>query len=518
MVIIPPRRSLVLYAMLTLFMVVVSYLFTVLLAAACVVLPALAVWSNGLGNSVQLLLLLIGGVTIAATMLWSLVPRRDKFTAPGLLIDSTSHPRLFAEIQDLAGALSEPMPEEVYLIGVPNAWVADRGGFMGVGSRRVMALGLPLLAVLNVSQFRAVLAHEMAHYYGGDTRLGPWRYRAQTLMIRTFQGFGKVGGVALPMLILLMYRLVMALLKWYWQVFLRVVNFVSRRQEYRADELACILTGTTPLTSGLRILRSAAWVWPTYWQTEVLPLLRTGFIPPIADGFSRFLEVPWVSKSAEAAIEHELREATTTPYDSHPPLRERIAAAEVLSLPSINDEPQPALVLLNRLDEEERRLLDTVNPDMPKNALQRVSWEDIAVKVTLPSWQQFVQEHVALLEGMTIGALPQTVGRIPQIASTVRVPAGTLLTPEQRVQRAQFLVGSALGLALIRQGWTMHLQPGEHFLRHGDEQLEPFNAVLELSEGKTSIEAWRARCERLGIADASLVSDSDLSISPTLPL
>jgi hypothetical protein len=57
----------------------------------------------------------------------------------------------------------------------------------------------------------------------------------------------------------------------------------------------------------------------------------------------------------------------------------------------------------------------------------------------------------------------------------------------------------------------MHLRPGEHFLRHGDEQLEPFKAVLELSDGTTSAEAWRAKCERLGIADAFLVSEVEPS-------
>ena len=76
--------------------------------------------------------------------------------------------------------LDEPMPREVYLIGDVNAFVADRGGFMGFGSRRVMGLGLPLLSILSVSQFRAVLAHEFAHYYGGDTSLGPWVYKTQT--------------------------------------------------------------------------------------------------------------------------------------------------------------------------------------------------------------------------------------------------------------------------------------------------------------------------------------------------
>jgi Zn-dependent protease with chaperone function len=69
------------------------------------------------------------------------------------------------------------MPAEVYLIPEVNAWVGQRGGFMGIGSRRIMGLGLPLLETLNVSQLEAVLVHEFGHYYRGDTRLGPWVYK-----------------------------------------------------------------------------------------------------------------------------------------------------------------------------------------------------------------------------------------------------------------------------------------------------------------------------------------------------
>ena len=69
-------------------------------------------------------------------------------------------------------------------MGEVNAWVADRGGILGFGSRRVMGLGLPLMSILTVSQFRAVLAHEFAHYYGGDTSSGPWVYKTKMAMMR----------------------------------------------------------------------------------------------------------------------------------------------------------------------------------------------------------------------------------------------------------------------------------------------------------------------------------------------
>jgi hypothetical protein len=134
---IRPRRSMMLFAVLAILMVIASYVFVVLLAAACILL-SYAVLSGSPGF--QSLLLALFGVVIAGGLLWSLVPRPDKFTAPGPPLDREQHPLLFAELEKIAAALNEPMPREVYLIGDVNAWVADRGGMLGVGSRRVMGL------------------------------------------------------------------------------------------------------------------------------------------------------------------------------------------------------------------------------------------------------------------------------------------------------------------------------------------------------------------------------------------
>jgi Zn-dependent protease with chaperone function len=55
----------------------------------------------------------------------------------------------------------------------------------------VMGLGLPLLQTLTVSQFRAVMAHEFGHYYGGDTKLGPWVYKTRAAIVRTLLGISQ---------------------------------------------------------------------------------------------------------------------------------------------------------------------------------------------------------------------------------------------------------------------------------------------------------------------------------------
>ena len=176
-------------------MVVVSYLIAIALAFACLGLPVLLLWYFPLGGQINLLfmrlLLSAFGVVAGLTILWSLVPPKDKHEVNGVRIDLKKEKRLAKEIEAIAGALREPMPSEVYLIGDANAFVSEVDEAKGFGRRRILALGLPLLQILTIKQFRAVLAHEFAHYYAGDTRLGPWVYDARRSLIRVYENLGK---------------------------------------------------------------------------------------------------------------------------------------------------------------------------------------------------------------------------------------------------------------------------------------------------------------------------------------
>ncbi len=83
------------------------------------------------------------------------------------------------------------MPRDVYLVPDVNAFVAERGGFMGFGTRRIMGIGLPLFHLLTVDELNAVLAHEFGHFYGGDNALGPWVYKTRTAIVRTVMNLGQ---------------------------------------------------------------------------------------------------------------------------------------------------------------------------------------------------------------------------------------------------------------------------------------------------------------------------------------
>jgi heat shock protein HtpX len=197
---IPRRRIMTFRALFSLSLVVAFYGLVLVLAAACVCLPLLNLLYNDdptLDQPVRRVLLFLIGVFMAGTMLWSVRPRRHKFHSPGPLVERSSHPRLFEELESIARALNERMPEEVYLLADVNAWVASRGGVMGICSRRVIGIGFPLLSILNVSQFRAVLAHEFGHSYRGDARLGPLVYKTRRAMVRAMENMNSLSFVTI---------------------------------------------------------------------------------------------------------------------------------------------------------------------------------------------------------------------------------------------------------------------------------------------------------------------------------
>jgi Zn-dependent protease with chaperone function len=127
----------------------------------------------------------------AGIVLWSAVPRPDRFQRPGPELTASNQPDLFRLIESVRADTRQSAPKNVFLILDVNAWVAERGGYMGIGSRRVMALGLPLMQILTVDQLRAVLVHEFGHYYGGDRSLGPWIQKTRMGILRTIVSLGE---------------------------------------------------------------------------------------------------------------------------------------------------------------------------------------------------------------------------------------------------------------------------------------------------------------------------------------
>src|SRR6185369_1571909 len=111
-------------AVLALVLMVGFYILALSIAAGLLYIPyAELVFAHRLHPKLALVCVL-GGVMI----LWSVLPRWDKFIAPGPRLTREEQPKLFAEIDAVAGAVKQTSPAEVYLVPDLNAWVTQRGG------------------------------------------------------------------------------------------------------------------------------------------------------------------------------------------------------------------------------------------------------------------------------------------------------------------------------------------------------------------------------------------------------
>ena len=475
-------------AALALALLIGFYLFAIGVAAMLLALPYLE-WR--LAGRVEGRLGLFA-VLAAGAILWAIVPRRDRFEDPGPRLLEDEHPRLFQVLRGVARETGQAMPAEVFLVAQLNAWVAQRGGVMGFGSRRVMGLGLPLLEALTVQQFRAVLAHEFGHYYGGDTRLGPWIYTTRAAIERTLENLHRQGTALVKPF------------EWYGRAFVRITHGVSRQQEFSADALAARTVGARPLVEGLRLLHGSDEAFSAYWAQEVVPVLQLGARPPLAAGFRQFREVPEVRTSIEEAIGRELAEGEASPYDTHPCLRDRVAAVAALPPGELPADDPPALTLLEVPERVEEMLL-TYLGGADAGELVPMAWSDVGERVWMPFWREQVEPLATSLAGMTPSDLPGHAKDLSALAVRLGLVSGGEEPAPEHAGRASWVVAVALTTVLRDRGWTLRALPGERVvLERGDDAVRPFTLMRDLDTEVLAPADWLALCLRHGLADLDL--------------
>jgi hypothetical protein len=370
-----------------------------------------------------------------------------------------------------------------------NAWVANRGGVMGFGSRRVMGIGLPLMQVMSVSQLGAILAHEFGHYHGGDTKLGPWIYKTRFAIGRTLENLGEGGWLHLPF-------------RWYGAFFMRVTQAISRAQEYTADRLAAGVAGTKSLIEGLKKVHAYAPAYDAYWQQELAPVLSAGYRVPMAAGFDHFLEVPRVRDAVRAGLDYQLAETESDPYDSHPPLVQRIAAAESTASEGPDPIDEPAVSLLGDIATTEQALIDYFSLQAGGMSFAPLSWADVPEKVFLASWQEQAEALSEQLAGVLFGDLQEVLGsRSLELARFVVGQADAEIPDEVLHDILAPPIGAAVVAGLVREGFSLSAELGEVVrLERDGVTVEPFALVGGLVAGdEAAAAAWADALERGGI-------------------
>jgi hypothetical protein len=203
-------------------------------------------------------------------------------------------------------------------------------------------------------------------------------------------------------------------------------------------------------------------------------------------------------------LDEELKSAKADPYDTHPPLKERIAAVRHLPPGGATADDPPAITLLDHIPALEQELISSLAGPDAAGKLKPIDWPDVCAQVYVPQWTSLVKANVAGLKGITPESLPKWAADMRTFEGRFgRTPSGHSL--------AAGVTGAALILLLIRKGGQPDAAPGKDVsITLGKVKVEPFGVLQSLAAGKIAPSGWQQQCVELGIEGAELAAEGQL--------
>lgn len=283
-------------------------------------------------------------------------------------ITREDEPELFSFVEDVALEMQTRPPTKILLSPEPTAFVYEEGGFLGLASTRCLGLGYPVLRHSNRSDVRAILAHELGHYVGGDTALGALVHRSHAVLVRSLSALSDGHGDHAVVFVARLF--LVSILRAYTKVALRVSLAIARLQELEADRHAVRLAGRHAYLRSLERIVHDSQVFRGFLVSEVEPLYATEVWPEdFWAGFDAFAAATRSNISADLAVEER------DPYDTHPTFQERVAFARSLPETEVLDDERPAVALLANPETTWQRVEQLMSGKLP-----RVPWTDAATR------------------------------------------------------------------------------------------------------------------------------------------
>jgi Zn-dependent protease with chaperone function len=297
-------------------------LLTVASAIAVIVQGSLAVWLAFWAEayfiervSVKIMLVIALLAALAAFYAVVMIFRRQRHInqVEGVLLRPEDEPKLWAHVRGLAQRIGTAPPDHIIAGIDTNFFVTEAPLVLGGQDikGRSLFISLPLLRVLDVGEADAVLAHELAHFRGGDAassaKLGP-----QLLQYDFYCAAMRTAKVFITYYALRLYRL----------LFEFALQRDSRYREFVADRAAAALTsGQAIIHSLIKVAAYASYRGQIERQLFEYNQRHGGSLGiggQVAAGLAPYAASPqFVSAMRSANVPH--------PFDSHPLLRDRMA-------------------------------------------------------------------------------------------------------------------------------------------------------------------------------------------------
>ncbi len=424
--------------------------------------------------------------------------RAPRFEPPnGLRVTEEQEPALWAAVRRLADEAGTRAPDEIYLVPDVNAAVHEEARLLGLlPGKRVLMIGVPLMTGLTEPQLIGVLAHEFGHYGNHDTRLGAISRRAFEQMERTVAALyersakkqakerakqeqkeakrlakGKKARGVETGHAGLSYRLAAKPFLLYGKLCMRITLGGMRKDEYAADLAAARIAGRDATASALREIPVLSAAHGFYMDSYATLGVGAGLLPPHGEVYGGLRHLLAARADELDGMRREVPQEEQSPYDSHPPIADRVARIEALPDDGRSSEgARPSLALLA---DPARTFAELEHATLTPAALQLRRAE---------SWQQLVSEAMtqyasesaeplraavrevhggdgsldSVLRAIEDGALWQVAERLPrseEAAAATGRAAREFARPRLRSMLSTLVAGE-----LLRQG-AAHWEP-----------------------------------------------------------
>ena len=237
-------------------------------------------------------------------------------------------------------------------------------------------------------------------------------------------------------------------------------------------------------------------------------MLGSGYLPPITEGFSHFMAAEPIAPMVQSALQESESNGQTNPFDTHPSLRDRVAALSAFAAGPPGD-TRCAVALLRDVRRWERRVLGAqINEDWAGN-LKPLEWDEVVKAVYLPIFRAGVEKMSDTLRAFTIASVPTYLVELARLGTRLVGPEEPPASGEARAARMVQLLAHAIIAALVSRGWSAQTTVGNEItVRHGELEFRPLSELRDVVAGTVPTSTWKSRCLALGIAEVPLVAGS----------
>jgi Zn-dependent protease with chaperone function len=259
---------------------IVFFMLTYLVLMAAAIALAILSASGGfllVVNFPKIFTLMIGigliglGVMVIFFLLKFLFKRNKVDRSHLIELKESDQPELFAFVRRLTRETQCQFPKKIYISPEVNASVFYDSSFwsMFLPIRKNLQIGLGLVNSVNLSEFKAILAHEFGHFSQRSMKLGSYVYNVNQIIYnmlydndsygRTLDTWANISGY-FAFFANITIKIVIGI-QWILQKVYSIVNknymALSRQMEFHADSVSAYVSGSDHLVTSLRRLEVA---------------------------------------------------------------------------------------------------------------------------------------------------------------------------------------------------------------------------------------------------------------------